>query len=211
MAAPPAISTLNDPRVCQFDPNVLQCKGADGPTCLTGAEVDAVRKLYAGPSQNNRSLFPGFEPGSEAAWSPGVGTFTTNLYRSMVYPSNTTWDVHDFNFTTDVDAIHKTLSNLIDSNRTDMSAFRSRGGKILMWHGWTDTTLEPRESIHYYNRVVAANAAAPKGADPDRAQLADTGTLLPVVHGAGRESLRRRVRSRISVRVHDEQSREPRR
>ena len=79
---------LNDPRVCQFDPKVLQCKGADGPACLTAAEVDAVRKVYAGPSQNDRSLFPGFEPGSESAWSPGVGSFTTNLYRSLVYPSN---------------------------------------------------------------------------------------------------------------------------
>ena len=70
-------------------------------------------------------------------------------------------------------AIHKTVGNLIDSNRTDMSRFRSRGGKILMWHGWTDTTLEPRESIRYYNRVVAAKASAAKGDDPDRAQLED--------------------------------------
>jgi tannase/feruloyl esterase len=165
---------LNDPRVCQFDPKVLQCKGADGATCLTPAEVDAVQKVYAGPSQNNRRLFPGFEPGSESAWTPGVGSFTTNLYRSLVYPSNTTWDVHNFNFSDDVVAIHKTVGSLIDSNRTDMNRFRSRGGKILMWHGWTDTTLEPRESIRYYNRVVAANAAAAKGSDPDRAQLTDT-------------------------------------
>ena len=165
---------LNDPRVCQFDPKALQCKGGDGPNCLTAAEVEAVRKVYAGPSQGNRSLFPGFEPGSESAWSTSVGTFTTNLYRSMVYPSNTTWDVRSFNFVDDAAAIHKTLGTLIDSNSTDMKAFRSHGGKILMWHGWTDTTLEPRASIRYYNRVVAASASGAKGADADRAELTDT-------------------------------------
>ena len=114
----------------------------------------------------------------------------------MVYQSNTSWDVHNFNFTSDADALHKALSPLIDPNRTDMSAFRSARWKILMWHGWTDTTLEPRESIRYYNRVVAANSAAAKGADPDRAQLAIAAEYIPAVHGAGRESLWRRPRSR---------------
>jgi feruloyl esterase len=180
----PGDEYLNDPRVCRFDPKALQCKGANGPTCLTEAEVNAVKSVYAGASQNGRNLFPGFEVGSESAWSPNIGTFTTNLYRSIVYPSNPSWDVHNFNFTTDADAIHKALSGLIDSNRTDMSAFRSRGGKILMWHGWTDTTLEPRESIRYYNRVVATVASA-RGTDADRAQLADTQTYFRLYMAPG--------------------------
>ncbi len=54
-----------------------------------------------------------------------------------------------------------------------------------MWHGWTDTTLEPRESILYYNRVVAADAAAAKGADADRSQLADTQTYFRLFMAPG--------------------------
>jgi feruloyl esterase len=172
---------LNDPRVCQFDPKVLQCKGVEGANCLTATEVEAVRKVYEGPSEGSRRLFPGFERGSESAWSPTVGSFTTNLYRSIVYPSNTTWDAHNFNFAADAEAIHKTVAPLIDSNRTEMSAFRSLGGKVLMWHGWTDTTLEARESIYYYNRVIAAGTKA----GTDRAQLADTETYFRLFMAPG--------------------------
>ena len=30
---------LENPKRCHFDPNVLLCKGADGPTCLTAPQV----------------------------------------------------------------------------------------------------------------------------------------------------------------------------
>ena len=33
---------------CRFDPPVIQCTGADGPNCLTSAQVDAAKKIYAG-------------------------------------------------------------------------------------------------------------------------------------------------------------------
>ena len=36
---------LDDPRQCQFDPATLACKGADGPDCLTAAQVDSVKKI----------------------------------------------------------------------------------------------------------------------------------------------------------------------
>jgi len=39
---------LNDPRRCHFDPALLQCKPANSPNCLTGAQVAAVRKIWTG-------------------------------------------------------------------------------------------------------------------------------------------------------------------
>ena len=55
---------LNDPRVCQFDSegSAVQTRRR---SCLglTAAEVDAVRKGYAGASQNGRSLFPRLRTG----------------------------------------------------------------------------------------------------------------------------------------------------
>ena len=41
---------IEDPRQCRFDPGVLQCRGADGASCLTRPQVEAMRKIYAGPS-----------------------------------------------------------------------------------------------------------------------------------------------------------------
>jgi hypothetical protein len=42
----------------------------------------------------------------------------------------------------------------IDSNNPDLSGFRNRGGKMLMYHGFADGLVPPQGSIHYYNRVA---------------------------------------------------------
>jgi feruloyl esterase len=36
---------IDDPRKCTFDPGVLECKGADGPECLTKAQVQTARMM----------------------------------------------------------------------------------------------------------------------------------------------------------------------
>ena len=150
---------LNDPARCNFKPRVLQCRGADGPDCLTRDEVKAVEQIYTGPSNpdTGQSLFPGFERGSEFGWT-GFGAFSNGLFRNMVFESDPTWDFHSFNFTSDVALLDAKLAGLINSNNPDLSAFRARGGKLLMWHGLTDTTLEPRSSVNYYNSVAAVTA-----------------------------------------------------
>jgi feruloyl esterase len=52
---------LEDPTRCTFDPKEIECRSADGPNCLTTAQVDAARKIYAGPA-NPRT--------NERIWSP---------------------------------------------------------------------------------------------------------------------------------------------
>jgi Tannase and feruloyl esterase len=68
-ACPGVVPTvIDDPTSCSFDPGSLACGGAEKPNCLTAAQVDAVRKIYAGP-RNSRGaqIYPGLERGSEAA------------------------------------------------------------------------------------------------------------------------------------------------
>jgi feruloyl esterase len=146
---------LNEPQRCHFNPQSLLCQGADAPTCLTATEVDAVEKVYAGPidPDTNLRLFPGFERGSEFGWV-GFGAFINNLWQNMIV-ENPSFDFHTFNYTSDVAFFDAKLAGLINSTNPDLSAFKARGGKLLMWHGWTDTTLEPRSSVNYYNSVVA--------------------------------------------------------
>ena len=40
---------IDDPRTCDFDPGELQCGMFDGDDCLTGDQVEVVRKIYSGP------------------------------------------------------------------------------------------------------------------------------------------------------------------
>jgi feruloyl esterase len=73
---------VNDPRDCHFDPAVIRCTGADSDSCLTTAQVEAVRKIYSGPidPRTGRSLFPGIEPSAEdTAASDGTGGWASNL------------------------------------------------------------------------------------------------------------------------------------
>ncbi len=150
---------LNEPQSCNFKPKSLLCSGADGPNCLTAEEVQAVEEVYAGPSnpRTGQNLFPGFERGSEFAWA-GFGAFVNNLYQNFP-PADPAFDFHNFDFDQDVALLDTSLSGLINSNSPDLSAFRARGGKLLMWQGWTDTTLEPRTAVNYYNSVVAVTGA----------------------------------------------------
>ncbi|HEX7797084.1 MAG TPA: tannase/feruloyl esterase family alpha/beta hydrolase, partial [Vicinamibacterales bacterium] len=45
---------IDDPRRCAFDPASLLCTGNATATCLTKTELEAVRKVYAGP-KNSRT------------------------------------------------------------------------------------------------------------------------------------------------------------
>jgi feruloyl esterase len=32
----------------------------------------------------------------------------------------------------------------------DLTAFKNRGGKLLMYHGWNDTAISPENSVNMY-------------------------------------------------------------
>lgn len=42
----------------------------------------------------------------------------------------------------------------INTDNPDLSAFRTRGGKMIMYHGLADTLIPSQGSVNYYNRVA---------------------------------------------------------
>lgn len=75
---------VKDPLKCNFDPQVLLCKSGDADSCLTQAQVDALRKVYTGPRNSaGRKLSSGYEPGAEADPDSRVLVFrATSLARA---------------------------------------------------------------------------------------------------------------------------------
>src|SRR5262249_34178568 len=66
---------LNNPTRCHFDPQVLVCKSGEAQeNCLTPAQVDAARAIYASPknAKTGREI-TGLMPGSELGWTTWGG------------------------------------------------------------------------------------------------------------------------------------------
>ena len=75
----------------------------------------------------------------------------------------------------------------------DLRAFKARGGKLIMYHGWNDQLISPLNTVNYYNSVAKTMGA--KETD-DFARLFMAPGMQHCAGGAGTKHLRRaRARS----------------
>ena len=149
---------IQDPTRCHFDPMVLECKGADGPACLTTPQVEAARKIL-GPGKNPRTgefLFPGLAPGTELGWrvsgGPEAPANSLDHFKYVVF-QNPNWDWRTFNFDADVARTDEADKGLLNATDPNLKPFLSHG-KLLQYHGWADPNVAPEFSINYYKKVV---------------------------------------------------------
>jgi feruloyl esterase len=152
---------IADPRRCHFDPKTIQCPGADGPTCLTAAQVKTVQEIYAGAKYNDgKQIFPGYEPGSELLWdspfsTPVDATIGAGYFRYMVF-ADPNWDFRTFDADRDTRTADEKLGSVVNAIDPNLKAFDEHGGKMVMYHGWADQAIQPENSVNYYESVVAA-------------------------------------------------------
>ncbi len=165
---------IADPRSCAFDPASIQCPpNADNNSCLTPAQVAVVVKLYQGPRDpRGRNLYPGGEPyGSELAWTPwfimpsadtawpkdtidyGAATGMLNYLAFWRNPP-ASFKLTDWNFSLRNYRRLTALNGLNDATDPNLSAFARAGGKIIIWHGFADSAINPFGTINYYKAVV---------------------------------------------------------
>jgi feruloyl esterase len=68
------------------------------------------------------------------------------------------WDWRTFDLDRDTSLIDK-KAGFIDAVNPDLSAFRARGGKLLIFHGWNDGgsggAISPQNTVNYYSSVLA--------------------------------------------------------
>ena len=169
---------IGDPRSCHFDPKVLECKAGDGPNCLTAPQVEAARKIYS-PAINPRTgkeMFASLVPGTELGWGvqaqgPEPSANIYDQYRYVVF-KDPNWDWKTFDFDHDVargDLPENLIMNATDPN---MDRFFARGGKLLMYHGWSDPNVPAVNTIKYFEQVAERLGGPAKAADRVRLFLA---------------------------------------
>ena len=163
---------IQDPSRCHVDPAALECHGAQTDSCLTAPQVTALKKLYAGGRiSDGKQVFPGYEPGGEAepggwqVWITGPApeqslmfAFGTQFYKNMMF-GNPSWDYRTFNVDRDMKAADDKLAGTLNATDPDLSRFRARGGKLILYHGWNDAAIGPLSTIDYYQNVVAKAGA----------------------------------------------------
>ncbi|MGE0823148.1 MAG: tannase/feruloyl esterase family alpha/beta hydrolase [Candidatus Binatia bacterium] len=177
---------IQDPRKCTFNPAKLRCKHGNTVDCLTAAQIQPLRAIYAGPSiedEDGEHIYAGFTksdpagPNGWARWLTGFetpnGLGTSQPWMSPLVPplqfpnqdhflkffvfSDPTYNSLTFDLANEEERAQ--LAMVLNrggaaATDPDLSAFINRGGKLLLYHGWSDPALSPLETIRYYKNVV---------------------------------------------------------
>jgi feruloyl esterase len=174
---------LDDPRKCNFDPATLVCAaGQDESSCLTAVQAQAVTDIWSGPKNGaGELLYPGLVPGGEAGqggwsrWVTGQEAYAgihfqaaEDFMRNMVF-DDPEWDFRTWDYDRDLPIALAKTGEALDADDPDLSPLRDSGGKLLVYHGWSDPDISPIGTIDYYEEVMSVMG---DGANADEALAA---------------------------------------
>lgn len=163
---------VTDPPSCPWHPEMIVCTQAGSETdCLNPRQVAAVKRLMT-PATNSHGdvlyAYP-YIPGTETQWEgwnyfgsprPNYPPRLANLElpgQHIKYLADEKIregaDALNFDFDRDP-ATFARSRKIYDASSYDLRAFKARGGKILLWHGWADGAIMATSSIGYYEGVM---------------------------------------------------------
>ena len=156
---------IEDPRRCAFDPkSLIGTQSVDCPA-FTQADADIIRKLWEGPRRlDGGPLWHGPLRGTDL--SPLAATRGTPL-QPQAFGFANDWLRYfitqdpQFDWTTITPEAYQAFWErsreqygiVIGTDDPDLSAFRDRGGKAILWHGLADQLITAEGTIDYYTRV----------------------------------------------------------
>jgi hypothetical protein len=155
---------IDDPGRCNYDPKALVGTKV-GDETFTEADAEVIRKIWQGPrGQDGRFLWHGLSRGTDlfalagTRGSPLTGRpFSIPLeWFQYFLLQDPKWD-----FTTLTPAGFELRFNqsveqygdVIGTDDPDLTRFRDRGGKIIIYHGLADQLIPAEGTIDYYKRV----------------------------------------------------------
>lgn len=153
---------VSSPEICEPDLSVIQCgnAGVSASNCLAPEQVENAKKIWSDyHTADGNLVYPGLEYSSEAQWdiwqlygNPSV--FDQAWEKYFLY-DDVSWTIENFTDQTAYDARRIDPGNAT-SDAFDISAYRDRGGKIIMYHGASDGYIPTRSSIDFYNKTKEA-------------------------------------------------------
>jgi feruloyl esterase len=158
---------LTDPTTCDFEPRDLVCRGRSADSCLAEPKVEALELIYGGAvnPRTGEQIYPGLEPGGEnkqyrnPGWAMIMNGETPFVIDIPVLGGmgfeNSAWDWRTFDFDRDVELIDAKLANVLNAVNPDLRDFKAQGGKLIIYHGWSDPGVMPQRTIDYYNEIIS--------------------------------------------------------
>jgi hypothetical protein len=183
---------IEDPNRCNFDPKALIGTSAGDCGVFTQADADLIRKFWEGPRRQDGSfLWYGTARGADL--NALYGSRGTPL-KPQAFGIALDWvryflaEDPKLNWTTVTPARYDQFWDqsveeygiVFGTDNPDLTAFRDRGGKAILWHGWADQLITPEGTIDYYKRVQERMGGARKTSEFVRLFLAPG-----VMHCAG--------------------------
>jgi hypothetical protein len=162
---------MEDPRRCAIDVATL--------TGLSDQQKKALAVIYGEKRLGDGSLiYPAQPVGGEGevagwgTWINGISPmmmklykipslrfgFGTEFFRNFVF-SSSEWDYRRYDFA-NYRKDSAQAGSMLNATDPNLDAFKTRGGKLVLWHGWSDPALSALATTKYYEQVQARDAAA---------------------------------------------------
>lgn len=163
---------LTDPSQCDFVPSrdLRVCSGTEDAGCFTPGQIKTIEAIYRDVTVNGQRAAFGFPKGAEIAGPNGRSGWDgwilkdDGLAQGPLYADSALKYMLKGKYDPDADILKfdlerdaaqfEPIGRLMNATDPDLTRFRDRGGKILMYFGWADPALNPRMGIEYYENVV---------------------------------------------------------
>ena len=156
---------MTDPLACDID--LASIAG------LTDDQRRAAEVIYEGAFVGGRLVYPGFPFGGETAvagwkqWITGGGrgaapnlhyAFGTQMHKYIIFDDPefdySTFDFSDYGVWEEQT---RRAGKLLNATDTDLTGFKTAGGKLILWNGWSDAAIPATGTIRYYEDVAAGD------------------------------------------------------
>jgi len=149
---------LTDPRMCAFDLDQLLARG-DGEGLLTEDQVHVLKQVQAGPlnPDTGERIYSGLPLGSEMNMPINQVPEEPRSDYIFRWALQDDFDSRSFNLGSAFDRVNEVLASNVNANGADLSEFRERGGKLILFAGTEDCITPFQDAVHYYDRAVDAH------------------------------------------------------